>query len=47
MITTDSDTTAPAWAAAQVLHDQGEHVHYVSEGQSLCLAGHCRTVVGP
>ncbi|MFC9247776.1 hypothetical protein ACFT7S_28320 [Streptomyces sp. NPDC057136] len=39
--------SARAWAAAETLRDQGEHVHYATEGQSLCLSGTCITVVGP
>ncbi|MFG2671385.1 hypothetical protein [Streptomyces sp. NPDC048445] len=46
-MTINIDASVPGWVAAEALHAQGEHVHYVSEGQSLCLAGHCRTVVGP
>ncbi|MFS0698324.1 hypothetical protein [Streptomyces nitrosporeus] len=42
-----STETVPARAAADALHDQGEHVHYVTEGESLCLAGVCTVVVGP
>lgn len=42
-MTTD---TNPVRAAAEAIHDQGEHVHYASEGQSLCLSGTCITVVG-
>ncbi|WP_329140923.1 hypothetical protein [Streptomyces sp. NBC_00670] len=32
---------ASALEAAQLLVDQGEHVHYVAESQSLCLSAHC------
>lgn len=39
--------TSPARAAAETLAAQGKHVHYVTEGQSLCLTGQCATVVGP
>ncbi|MFD5041988.1 hypothetical protein ACFWNI_33600 [Streptomyces sp. NPDC058377] len=42
-----ADQISPARAAAEALHDQGEHVHYVTEGQALCLSGRCATVVGP
>ncbi|MCR8947202.1 hypothetical protein NW249_34515 [Streptomyces sp. OUCMDZ-4982] len=38
---------SPARAAAEDLAADGEHVHYVSEGQSLCLSGVCTVVVGP
>jgi hypothetical protein len=39
----DTATRAPASAleAAWRLVDQGEHVHYVAEGESLCLSAHC------
>lgn len=42
-----TDQTSPARTAAEALHAQGEHVHYVTEGQALCLTGCCATVVGP
>ncbi|MEU5284152.1 hypothetical protein AB0G97_09045 [Streptomyces sp. NPDC020755] len=42
-----TDHTSPARTAAELLVDQGEHVHYVSEGQALCLSGRCTTTVGP
>ncbi|GGZ53069.1 hypothetical protein [Streptomyces rubiginosohelvolus] len=42
-----TEHTSPARTAAELLAAQGEHVHYVSEGQALCLSGHCTTVVGP
>ncbi|MEU7348327.1 hypothetical protein ABZ778_31380 [Streptomyces bacillaris] len=38
---------SPARKAAEDLAAEGLHVHYVSEGQSLCLAGVCTVVVGP
>ncbi len=38
---------SPARTAAEDLAAEGEHVHYVSEGQSLCLTGACTVVVGP
>ncbi|WP_186343478.1 hypothetical protein [Streptomyces sp. CFMR 7] len=38
---------SPARAAAEALASEGEHVHYVSEGQSLCVSGVCTVVVGP
>ncbi|MGW1813305.1 hypothetical protein ACWCQM_07000 [Streptomyces sp. NPDC002125] len=42
-----ADQTSPARAAAEQLLQQGEHVHYASDGQVLCLSGVCVTVVGP
>ncbi|MCX4676736.1 hypothetical protein OG413_15735 [Streptomyces sp. NBC_01433] len=42
-----TDHTSPARTVAEELAAQGEHVHYVSEGQALCLSGRCITVVGP
>ncbi|MFD8581542.1 hypothetical protein ACFV2A_01495 [Streptomyces californicus] len=42
-----TDHTSPARTIAEALVGQGEHVHYVSEGQALCLSGRCITVVGP
>jgi hypothetical protein len=45
MMTTDEAT--PARAAAEQLLQNGEHVHYASDGQVLCLSGICVTVVGP
>ncbi|MEV5681002.1 hypothetical protein [Streptomyces sp. NPDC052179] len=42
-----TDRTSPARTVAEALADRGEHVHYVSEGQALCLSGRCTTVVGP
>ncbi|MFJ8760807.1 hypothetical protein [Streptomyces cyaneofuscatus] len=39
--------TSPARTAAEALAAEGEHVHYASEGQSVCLSGVCITVVGP
>jgi hypothetical protein len=42
-----TEQTSPARSAAEALHDQGEHVHYVTKGQALCLAGCCATAVGP
>ncbi|MEU0001966.1 hypothetical protein ABZ069_34165 [Streptomyces microflavus] len=38
---------SPAREAADALADQGEHVHYVSDGHTQCLSGTCPTVVGP
>ncbi|MFJ8842972.1 hypothetical protein ACIRFF_08720 [Streptomyces cyaneofuscatus] len=44
MTTTHSSA---ARTAAEALAAQGEHVHYISEGQAQCLSGACTTVVGP
>ena len=33
----------PALEAAQALADEGEHVHYVAEGEARCISGRCRT----
>ncbi|MYR37416.1 hypothetical protein GTX14_13025 [Streptomyces sp. SID4944] len=38
---------SPARTAAEDLAAEGQHVHYVSEGQSLCLSDVCTVVVGP
>ncbi|MFE4691725.1 hypothetical protein ACFRH6_16900 [Streptomyces sp. NPDC056749] len=43
----NTDALSPARAAAESLLREGEHVHYVSEGQTLCLSAVCITVVGP
>ena len=41
-----SDQPIPAaLAAARALCDAGEHVHYVAEGQAICLNGICATEV--
>jgi hypothetical protein len=42
-----TDQISPARAAAEDLLHAGEHVHYVSESQAVCLSGLCTTVVGP
>lgn len=34
-------TPEPALDTAQALTTDGHHVHYVSEGQTRCLSGHC------
>ncbi|MFC9429294.1 hypothetical protein [Streptomyces sp. NPDC056987] len=31
----------PALYAGYVLQRDGEHVHYVADGQARCLGGHC------
>lgn len=33
--------TEPALTAAKALVKARHHVHYVAEGQSRCLSGHC------
>ncbi|MFG2589078.1 hypothetical protein [Streptomyces sp. NPDC048438] len=43
----NTDQTSAARAAAETLLQEGEHVHYVTEGQALCLSELCTTVVGP
>lgn len=40
-----SDQPVPALAAARALRDAGEHVHYVADGQAICLNGRCATAV--
>lgn len=43
----NTNDSSPARAVAEHLLQEGEHVHYVSEGQALCLSAVCITVVGP
>lgn len=31
----------PAWEAAQQLIADGEHVHFVAEGEAWCVSEHC------
>lgn len=37
----DMTDNCPAWQAALQLVADGEHVHYVAEGEARCVSGDC------